>query len=163
MQCRLHTYNREKRLVFAETGQFEDVVIFIGGLGDGLMAVPHIEPLAQRLQQHGWSLVQLLTSSSYDGWKIGSVERDAEEIGQCVGHLRLLGRKRIVLLGHSTGCQDVVQYHMHPRELVNGSILQAPVRCAAGAQTRSRAAIASPRLWIRIRQNSVVRSRRRGR
>ena len=116
--CRLHTYLPAKRLVAVESGAVgaSDAVLFIGGLGDGLNAVPFIEPLARRLATRGWALVQVLTcvashvtssllisSSSGPGWGTGTVQRDAEEILEAVRFFHDLGRKRIVLLGHSTG------------------------------------------------------------
>ena len=147
MDCSLHTYDSEKRLVYARSGTAADVVVFVGGLGDGLLAVPYIKPLADRLQQEGWSLVQALTSSSYDRWKTGSIQRDAAEISALVDYLRSdryfnglgegkkyrqQGRMRVVLLGHSTGCQDIVEYCRQPedeeRGIIDGAILQAPVR-----------------------------------
>ena len=117
LACRLHTYSRAKRLVAVESGDIgnRNALLFIGGLGDGLNATPFIEPLSAQFDEGGWALVQILTcahayercswlsSSSGSGWGTGSVGRDAEEIAECVRYLRGLGRRRIVLLGHSTG------------------------------------------------------------
>lgn len=158
--CRLYTYSPAKRLVAVESGAIgaSDAVLFIGGLGDGLNATPFIEPLARRLATRGWAFVQVLTcvarqatldsavrSSSGPGWGTGSVQRDAAEILDTVRFFRDRGRKRIVLLGHSTGecsdpihsadalgCQDAVQFFASvPKadQLVDGVILQAPVSC----------------------------------
>lgn len=101
----------------------------------------------------------MLTSSGR-GFSTSSLKQDAEEIAQCVAYFKGMmtegefGEKgRVVLMGHSTGCQDVMQYLVgdanknHPkyhnprreggipeamddprrRPEVHGAILQAPV------------------------------------
>jgi len=47
-------------------------LLFVGGLGDGLFTVPFIPHL---LGLDGWGVIEVLTSSSYIGWGIGSVKR----------------------------------------------------------------------------------------
>ena len=114
-------------------------------------------------------------SSAYEGWATGSLDRDVGEMEALVRHLRSQGEWRcarsgearnparpadtpgmatIVLMGHSTGSQDVMHYltsrtpspwsrfrdvpHLRPffagvrdmpsgRAVVEGGILQAPV------------------------------------
>ena len=52
-------------------------------------------------------------------------------MAECVKYFRTIKTGKIVLMGHSTGCQDVMEYltgpghEFHPP--VNGGILQAPV------------------------------------
>ena len=53
-------------------------------------------------------------------------------MAQCVAYLKgLQPKKNVVLIGHSTGCQDVLEYltgeHHADRPAVQGAILQAPV------------------------------------
>lgn len=91
----------------------KNVIVFVGGLGDGLLTVPYVAPLAASLEPQGWGVVQILISSSYKGWGTGSLRRDAKEIGQLVRYLRSEQggqREKIVLVGHSTGTQDVAEY-----------------------------------------------------
>ncbi|KAH3671490.1 hypothetical protein OGAPHI_000192 [Ogataea philodendri] len=115
--------------------QSKKVVLFIGGLTDGLMNVPYLPDLAAGLDKIGWTLVQIHFSSSYLGWGTGSLKRDAEEIGQLVEYLRSErggSREKIVLMGHSTGCQDIIQYFSKyaPEESskhVEGGIIQASI------------------------------------
>lgn len=120
-----------------------NVVLFIGGLSDGLLTVPYLPRLANSIEsissQHGqWVLVQALISSSYLGWGTGSLEADAKELSLLVKYLRSEkggNRKKIVLMGHLTGCQDSMQYLTKlckkadaPEDiLLDGVILQAPV------------------------------------
>ncbi|KAF3009761.1 enhancer of mRNA decapping [Curvularia kusanoi] len=79
-----------------------------------------------------WAIAEVLLSSSYRGWGTSSLQKDATEIAQCVEYFQSLrpGRK-IVLMGHSTGCQDVMEYVVGKgsttRPPINGAILQAGV------------------------------------
>lgn len=103
-------------------------IIFIGGLGDGLLTVEYTTPLAKVLPE-SWSLVEVLLSSSYAGWGVSSLDSDVKELTTCVEYFRSLrpGGK-IVLLGHSTGCQDVLHYLISAGKPpdIDGGILQAP-------------------------------------
>lgn len=128
-------------------------LIFVGGLTDGFCTVPYVSELAQALEPTDWSLFSILLSSSYGGWGVGSLDRDVEEIGQCVRYIRDLKAARLpgapsksaktVVMGHSTGSQDVLHYLYSPNPLsrkdfelgiqhmvrpeLEGAILQAPV------------------------------------
>ena len=133
----------------------KNILLWIGGLGDGLLTVPYVRRLAQALPQ-GWILVEILLSSSYNGWGTSSLKRDVQEIEKCVEYLRGDGFGRgkegegkgmveikIVLMGHSTGCQDMMEYLINRDGSGNGcdgghqgknmpvpiqgAILQAPV------------------------------------
>ncbi|KAL3461338.1 hypothetical protein BJX64DRAFT_165566 [Aspergillus heterothallicus] len=125
-------------------------ILFIGGLTDGLYTVPYVQEIAKALEPTEWSLFHLLLSSSYGGWGIGSLDLDVEEIGQCVEYIRKLKGNsspgtagKVVIMGHSTGSQDVLHYLHSPNPLllnpdvdgvqglvrpaVDGAIMQAPV------------------------------------
>ncbi|KAL1965342.1 hypothetical protein VTN77DRAFT_5779 [Rasamsonia byssochlamydoides] len=128
-------------------------LLFIGGLGDGFFTVPFVADLAAALEPTDWSLFSVLLSSSYTAWGLGSLGRDVEEIAQCVQYVQKYkesqlgeqsGPKKIVIMGHSTGSQDVLHYLYSPNPLpfnpefedglrhitrpaVDGAILQAPV------------------------------------
>lgn len=128
-------------------------VVAVGGLTDGFFAVPYLPHLAELLQAEvakntsssSWSLITPLLSSSHRGWGTSSLDRDADELLELSAHLRSQrGIEGIVLLGHSTGCQDAVRYaerEMQPqqskeeskgrdankRARLLGVILQAPV------------------------------------
>lgn len=106
-----------------------DTIIFVGGLGDGLLTVPYTAPLAKVLPE-SYSLVEVLLSSSYAGWGVSSLDSDVKELSTCVAYFRgLRPGGRIILLGHSTGCQDVIHYLISAgnRPDIDGGILQAPV------------------------------------
>lgn len=122
-------------------------LIFVGGLTDGFCTVPYVAKLAKALENTEWSVFSVLLSSSYAGWGVGSLDRDVEEIGQCVRFIRDLKASRqpgaltkagkIAIMGHSTGSQDVLHYLHSPNPLpstpgqkrprIDGAILQSPV------------------------------------
>lgn len=96
---------------------------------DGLLTVPFTLPLVDALPK-SYSLVEIVLSSSYSGWGTKSINHDVQEIAQCVAYFRNLRPKgKIVLLGHSTGCQDVLHYLIAggERPKIEGGILQSPV------------------------------------
>lgn len=87
--------------------------IFIGGLGDGPHTVPYPRAVAKHLENLpdlSYSVFEIRMKSSFDGWGYSSLVQDAEEISALAKYIRSLGREKIVLSGHSTGCQ-VRHYH----------------------------------------------------
>ncbi|KAJ4882497.1 alpha/beta-Hydrolases superfamily protein [Raphanus sativus] len=127
----LFKYGPKSIQVAFKTGEYKQQVIFIGGLTDGLLATDYLEPLATALDKEKWSLVQLLMSSSYSGFGTSSLKQDAQEIDQLISHLiNKENSEGVVLLGHSTGCQDIVYYmgtNSACSRAVRATILQAPV------------------------------------
>ena len=96
--------------------------ILIGGLSDGLLPVPYTE----RLLSSNYSLVQPIISSSYTGFGHGSLQRDSEELHELVVYLRAHRQaETIAMVGHSTGCQNIVHYLRD--HSINLAVLQAPV------------------------------------
>ncbi|KAK6904629.1 hypothetical protein I203_105445 [Kwoniella mangroviensis CBS 8507] len=110
----------------------DKAVVFIGGLTNGLGAVPFSYPLSEALGKAGWKFVQFHWSSAYGGYGTGSLTRDREEMEVLVKYLRQTGIKTLIIAGHSTGSQNVIQYLSDPSisqasELkVEGGIMQAP-------------------------------------
>ncbi|OXV07091.1 hypothetical protein Egran_05144 [Elaphomyces granulatus] len=128
-------------------------LLFIGGLGDGFFTVRFVADLVVALESTSWSFFSVLLSSSYAGWGLGSLGKDIEEIAKCVQYVRnykqpqqgeLSEVGKVVIMGHSTGSQDVLHYLYSPnplprnpqsdsclqhllRPVVDGAILQAPV------------------------------------
>ncbi|TXT04854.1 hypothetical protein VHUM_03937 [Vanrija humicola] len=101
-------------------------VVFIGGLSNGLGGVPYTPKLSGELAKIGWKLVQTHWSSAYENFGRSSLDVDVAELGALVTHLRKLGTRTIVVMGHSTGSQDVLRYLTH-RADADGGIMQAPV------------------------------------
>jgi len=130
----LHRYN--KQLVAFEhtapSNYASNLLLWVGGLSDGLHTVSYPAALSQNLPS-GWSLAQVMLRSSYNGWGTSSLLRDVKELAQCVDYFRKNkpSGSKIVLMGHSTGCQDLMEYltgkGCADRPPVDGAILQAPV------------------------------------
>lgn len=124
----------------------ERAVVCIPGLTDGLLSLRYMPDLAKAVQHQGWRVVQPVLSSSYRGWGTGSLDEDADEIDTLLAFLnKRRGVKNVVLLGHSTGCQDVIRYLKVGRlkSMVSAAVLQAPVsdREAASLNTEETVAI----------------------
>uniref|UniRef100_A0A060T1W2 ARAD1C24134p n=1 Tax=Blastobotrys adeninivorans TaxID=409370 RepID=A0A060T1W2_BLAAD len=145
--CTVHQYAR--RLVAIEHptksgNAHKRVVVFVGGLGDGLFTVPYVTPMAEELDNVGWGVVQVLLRDSYLGWGTGSLAKDAQDITKAISYLySTVGKESIVLMGHSTGTQDAMYYltqqykgdnnDLDKRPKLSGVILQAPVSDREGA------------------------------
>jgi pimeloyl-ACP methyl ester carboxylesterase len=107
-------------------------VICLGGLTDGLYPCPWIHQLHQKCEELGWALVQPLLSSSYSGYGTGTLDRDVTELSQFIEHLsQQFNSSKIVLVGHSTGCQIAIHFTNYASDkmlsFLYGIILQAPV------------------------------------
>jgi pimeloyl-ACP methyl ester carboxylesterase len=122
--------------------QEKSALIFLGGLGDGPHTIPYVRHLASRLhaqQPGGYSVFEARLSSAFAGFGFGSLAQDAREVADLVRYLRgpAVGVKRVVLMGHSTGCQGCLEYGTRfvssvggdGREgvRVDGLVLQGPV------------------------------------
>jgi predicted alpha/beta hydrolase family esterase len=61
---------------------------------------------------------------------VSSLIKDATELAKCVSYFKNFKAGKIVLIGHSTGCQDVMEYLTGPghegRPIIDGGIIQAP-------------------------------------
>ena len=101
------------------------------------------------LQPTQWSLFFLNLSSSYNQWGLGHLDRDTDEIAQCIRYIleyktANFANSKVVLMGHSTGSQAVLHYlhrpnphtsdppfdrHLHHvmRPALDGAIMQASV------------------------------------
>lgn len=94
-------------------------LLFLGGLGDGIATTSYMADLVSALQSTKWSLFTLNLTSSYQAWGLGHLDRDTDEIAQCIQYVKdykstKFGNGKIVLMGHSTGSQDVLHYLYRP-------------------------------------------------
>ncbi|BCS28499.1 uncharacterized protein APUU_70069A [Aspergillus puulaauensis] len=161
---------------YATSGHIKPhTLLFIPGLGDGLGTVAYLDDIAAALENTEWSVFSPVLSSSYGGWGMSGLGRDIDEMALCLEYImeykrgaelgstasqstgtvtstgtetgtRGSSRPKIVIMGHSTGSQDVLQYissinprHPHPvldrggsappvlRPQVDGAVMQAPV------------------------------------
>ena len=113
------------------SNQNTNTLVWIGGLGDSYSSVAYPYVLAQSLGPT-WSLVIAALSSTGNSWGTSSIARDADEIAKIVTYLKeRRPNGKVVIMGHSTGCQDCMQYltgtGADKRPHVDGAVLQAPV------------------------------------
>ena len=111
----------------------ENIILWIGGLFDTYHSTRYPYTLASSLPST-WSLAQLLLSSSGRQWGISNLDQDVAEMSKAVAYFRnLKPNGKIILMGHSTGCQDAIHYvtsaatEGEKRADIDGFILQAPV------------------------------------
>jgi pimeloyl-ACP methyl ester carboxylesterase len=133
----LWKWNEDKSLNAFSSGDESQLklpvkVICIGGLTDGLNACPWIFKMSAACQASGWNMIQPLLSSSYLGYGTGSLQRDTEEIVALIEHVvSQHACEKVVLVGHSTGCQNAIHFLRNAatqvRSRVVAVVLQAPV------------------------------------
>ena len=113
-----------------------NTLLFITGLFDTFASVPCVAKVASSLARRSanrWSVMEIQLTSFGVGFGTGDLIRDAEEVAQGVAWLRSRSKvdsSKVVLIGHSTGSQDVLHYLYHglaARPAIDGAILQAPV------------------------------------
>lgn len=133
MKGDLFVYEPSKRLVAFESDlgyQARECIIIIGGLTDGLLSLPYFSLLADKGRSRGFSVIQPLLSSSYTGYGTSSLEQDSQELAALIEFLVDREIKSIILLGHSTGCQDILwylKYRYKYEHNVKRVILQGPL------------------------------------
>ncbi|KAK4123458.1 DUF1749-domain-containing protein [Parathielavia appendiculata] len=140
----VQSYEHLPRITTA-TAQPKNALVFIGGLGDGPHTIPYVRHLAEHLYAREtppaavrYAVFETRLSSAFTGFGYASLAQDAREIADMVRYLRIgLGVRRVVLMGHSTGCQDCLEYgskFLRSTEgtegeevRVDGFVLQGPV------------------------------------
>ena len=110
----------------------KNALVLIVGLADGFLALAYTEPLSRALLAEDYSLVMVNLSSSWSQFGFQSLAADCEELEKHVSFLKTrFGFGKIVLLGHSTGAQDVVYFLRHGKpeltSLVTAIIFQGAI------------------------------------
>lgn len=126
----LHQYDgRHVAFQFDNTEKPGKALIFIGGLTDGLLTVPYIPALSKRLSEEcGYSTFQIQFKSSFAGWGTSSLDQDIKDIENLVKYLKNeIGVSKIIIMGHSTGSQDVIHYLLNAGTDVQAGIMQASI------------------------------------
>ncbi|KAK4442722.1 hypothetical protein QBC34DRAFT_338106 [Podospora aff. communis PSN243] len=111
-----------------------NALVYIPGLTGGPHAIDlsQISSTLENSPNLGYSLWEFRMRSSYTGFGFSSLANDADDIASFVKYLRSLGKEKIVLMGHSTGCQDCIVYSIQEKKYpdtpaVDGYVLLAPV------------------------------------
>ncbi|RKP04797.1 hypothetical protein THASP1DRAFT_33395 [Thamnocephalis sphaerospora] len=105
----------------------DQAVVLLPGLQEGPLSLPWTNRLGKRLAKKNWALVQPTLSSSYLGFGTGTLQRDTGELDLLVEALVRQGKRRIVMIGHSTGSQQTLHYARFgsQRKYLAGGVLQA--------------------------------------
>ncbi|KAM3415020.1 hypothetical protein BST61_g10157 [Cercospora zeina] len=108
-----------------------NTLLWVGGMFDTAASVAYPFVLAQALGPD-WSLLAATLSSAGHSWGTSSISRDADDMARIVSYVKQRRPQgRVVIMGHSTGCQDCMEYVVgtgaDERPQVDGVILQAPV------------------------------------
>lgn len=126
MNGNLFCYDTEKRLCAFESPNIAPqdnmqhmqllTVVAIGGMSDGMLCLPWIGQLAEKLTESldgisgsAITTVQPTLSSSYGQWGVQSLKQDALELCSLLTFLNNQCPRQFILIGHSTGCQDVLE------------------------------------------------------
>ncbi|KAF2212522.1 hypothetical protein CERZMDRAFT_40475 [Cercospora zeae-maydis SCOH1-5] len=115
----------------ASSAQSINTLLWVGGMFDTAASVAYPFVIAQALGPN-WSLLTATLSSSGHSWGTSSISRDADDMAKIVSYVKQQRPQgRVVIMGHSTGCQDCMEYVVgagaEKRPQVDGVILQAPV------------------------------------
>jgi hypothetical protein len=125
----LSTYASPALTMLDSSPGLPHALVVLPGLTDTLGSLPYTDALVRALHPLGVAVVLPQLSSGLGGWGVASVEADAREAAAAVAALRARGRRAVFLLGHSTGCQDIMAFLSAPRApecAVQGAVLQAP-------------------------------------
>lgn len=109
----------------------ENTLLWIGGMFDTFLSVTYALRIAETLPPN-WRLITASLGSAGKSWGVGSIAQDAEDMAKLVTYFKQQRPEgKIVIMGHSTGCQDCMEYVVgakaEERPPVSGVILQAPV------------------------------------
>ncbi|KAI5149153.1 hypothetical protein ENBRE01_0727 [Enteropsectra breve] len=120
----LFQYNESGSIAFDNGVESKMCIILIGGLGDNIASLPYSGKLNELCLENGIRLIipQLRSQPEY---MLHPIEDDIEDIEDLMKHVQ----EKALLIGHSTGCQDILLYLKSTsfREKVAGAVLQAPV------------------------------------
>ncbi|KAJ4339157.1 hypothetical protein N0V95_007842 [Ascochyta clinopodiicola] len=113
-------------------GPSRNALVFVGGLTSG----PHTDLAllnsvfgALSDAKLGYSVWEFRMRSSFTGFGYSSLANDVEDIAALVRYLKGLGKKKVVLMGSSTGCQGCMEYMKVSKDrvaAVNAYVMQAP-------------------------------------
>lgn len=129
MEGILHKYDYGHVAFEFTPAKLPNVLIMIGGMTDGLLTVPYVTQLPEILKPFKYSVIQIQLTSSFKGWGTTNLRQDVEEIKSLIEYLKsdTQGRDKIVIMGHSTGSQDVMTYLLTYSDTVDAGIMQASV------------------------------------
>lgn len=126
----IHKYNSNKVAFEFTPTRLPKVLIAIGGMTDGLLTVPYSVNLPKVMEPLGYSVVQIQLTSSFQGWGTSSLHQDTKEIVELIEYLKSPeggNRTNFVIMGHSTGSQDVMLTLLTNSDILDAGIMQGCV------------------------------------
>eukprot|EP00128_Syssomonas_multiformis_P014680 Colp12_sorted_trinity150504_noHs@11322 len=143
-QGRLFVFDSATRCVAFEFGEgvieqktltsSVEVLLFIGGLTDGLLGLSYLPELASALRSElGIPLIQIQPRSAFLGYGTHRLDDAVHDMVQLMKHLnQTKGWTRFGWMGHSTGCQDIIHLLSTKGNTFDGltmvlGVLQGPV------------------------------------
>lgn len=126
----IHKYNANKVAFEFAPAKLSKVLIMIGGMTDGLLTVPYVVNLPGVMRPLGYSVVQIQLTSSFQGWGTTSLRQDVQEIAELIEYLKSSqggNRTKFVIMGHSTGSQDVMLSLLTHSDIIDAGIMQGCV------------------------------------
>jgi pimeloyl-ACP methyl ester carboxylesterase len=113
------------------SGKALHTLLWIGGMFDTFLTVEYPTKIAPSLPP-SWRVMTASLGSAGKSWGVGSIAQDAKDMSKIISYIKQQQPSgKIVIMGHSTGCQDCMEYVVgmksSERPAVDGVILQAPV------------------------------------
>lgn len=119
----IYAYNSNGCIAFKNTIESENTVVLVGGLGDNILTLPYMKSLNDYCIRKGISLIipQLRSMPLY---YLAPIESDTGDLRDLVSTLS----GSIALIGHSTGCNDILLFldEYRPKN-IKCAVLQGPV------------------------------------
>lgn len=108
-----------------------NTILWIGGMFDTTRQVQYPFTISNSLPS-SWTLCTATLGSSGHSWGTSGIAKDAEDMAKIIKYIKTLRPAgKVVIMGHSTGCQDCLEYVVgagaEKRPPVDGICLQAPV------------------------------------
>ncbi|KAK8791123.1 hypothetical protein WA158_005754 [Blastocystis sp. Blastoise] len=115
IQGSLFLYSEEKKLsAFMTESRKNGALVFIPGLTDGFLSLDYLNDLQRTLKDLNLTFVQPMLRSSYLQYGITSLQTDCEDLDELMIVLsEEYHFQKFFLMGHSTGCQDIVYFLKH--------------------------------------------------
>ncbi|KAM0681668.1 hypothetical protein GINT2_000182 [Glugoides intestinalis] len=118
----LFEYNRNS-IAFKSKIESEKAIILIPGLGDNILSLPYVTLLYKYCKTKKVKLV-IPQLRSMPNFTITPIEHDLEDLAAIIKTIK----GEIILLGHSTGCNDILLFiRQNKLENIKGIVLQGPV------------------------------------
>ena len=122
-------YQLNSQISYFIKGKSEKLIILIGGLGDLLFSIKYFEYLWNKLEEYMICIPNMRSSGNSFGNTV--IWDDVEDIKEILKHILENNKiNDIYLIGHSTGCQDILclfKKGINKQFPIKKCILQGPV------------------------------------